>query len=162
MAMNRVPASPLTVTNEEMAKIYEIAEKESARRFQAMTNLDWQRIYDQLNQAIERMPESWQLINRSLDGFMAASKVGLKVMLSGCREDDGKLWMHLSVSRDRIVPNWEQMVAVKNIFLGEDALAVQVFPRKANYINIHKYVLHLWCCLDSDPVPDFSSGTGTI
>lgn len=152
----------LTVSPEERDEMLSRAQAIIEQRFTRMTRQDWVRINTEVNAAIERLPESWQLLDRTPDGITCLHKSGLKVLLSGSKEDDGLLWMHLSASRERLVPNWEQLVTVKELFLGAEAMAVQVFPRRANYINIHRFCLHLWCCLDADPVPDFSSGAGTI
>lgn len=152
----------MTVTPNQINEILVRAEATAVERLRRITVSDWTRIRIALKAAEQRLPESWQLHERTLDGIVCLHKSGLKVILSGSVEDDGKLWLHLSASRDRLVPNWEQMANIKSLFLGDDALAVQVFPRSRDHINIHRFCLHLWCCLDADPVPDFSSGTGTI
>lgn len=155
--------SVLTVNAEELRHLIAKAEVIAKDRLSRMTDDHWRRVRECIKLAESRLPDHWRVAVRSEDGIHCVSdKFKLKAILSGCIEDDGKLWMHFSLSADRSVPNWEQMVKAKNIFLGEDSLAVQVFPRKVNYVNIHKHVLHLWECLDSDPVPDFSSGSGTI
>jgi len=152
----------LTISQSELAALTARVQPIAYARIDAMTKEDKARVDNVCAMALTRLPDSWQLVLRTEDGIQCISRYGLRVIMSGCVEDDGKLWMHLSLSRDRLVPNWEQMVRVKNLFLGESALAVQVFPRSSNYVNIHKFVLHLWCCLDGDPVPDFTSGTGSI
>lgn len=154
--------NPLTVSPEEKDEMLSRAQAIIKARFERMTPQDWTRIHAELEAVIKRLPESWRLLERTLDGITCRHKSGLKVLLSGSKEDDGRLWMHLSASRERLVPNWEQLATVKELFLGAEAMAVQVFPRRVNHINIHRFCLHLWCCLDADPVPDFSSGTGTI
>ena len=69
---------------------------------------------------------------------------------------DGELWAHLSVSnvaRQR-VPSWRELKWCKEYFLG-DRKAVQVLPPRAEYVNINPHVLHLYTCLERDPLPDF-------
>jgi hypothetical protein len=44
---------------------------------------------------------------------------------------------------------------VKRSFIGDERMAVQVFPRASEHVNIAKYCLHLWHCVDGDPTPDF-------
>lgn len=59
---------------------------------------------------------------------------------------DGANWDHVSVSvigKDRC-PTWEEMCFVKNLFWDEDDCIVQFHPPKSEYINNHKYCLHLW------------------
>jgi len=84
-----------------------------------------------------------------------ASAQGLLVICSATRERDEKRWIHVSMSRRRRLPSYDDMCLVKNQFLGANRLAVQVFARAQHHVNINPYVLHLWSCLDGDPVPDF-------
>lgn len=79
----------------------------------------------------------------------------LTVLLSCKRELDGRLWLHLSISHLRRMPTWEELGEVKDVFIGRDRMAVQVFARAAEHCNEHPRCLHLWCCLDADPTPDF-------
>lgn len=56
-------------------------------------------------------------------------------------------WEHVSVSIDRRkneTPTWDEMCFVKNLFWSEDEVVVQYHPAKADYVNIHPGVLHLW------------------
>lgn len=68
----------------------------------------------------------------------------------------GELWAHLSVSAQAPtrLPTWDELGWCKRYFLG-DRKAVQVFPVKAEYVNIHPHVLNLYAPLDRDPLPDF-------
>lgn len=79
----------------------------------------------------------------------------LRVIFTGTTESDGKRWLHLSASFPNRLPNWDELKLVKDMFIGRDKLAVQVLPRAEEYVNCHPYALHLWTCLDGDPVPDF-------
>lgn len=79
---------------------------------------------------------------------------------------DGELWAHLSMSniRAKRVPSWKELRWCKEYFLG-DRKAVQVLPPRAEYVNINPHVLHLYACLERDPLPDFrgvSPSTGQI
>lgn len=69
---------------------------------------------------------------------------------------DGELWAHLSVSnvQKKRVPHWDELRWCKEYFLG-DRKAVQVLPPRAEYVNINPHVLHLYACLERDPLPDF-------
>ena len=93
----------------------------------------------------------------------------MRVILSAAREEDGKRWLHLSVSRrDGRIPTWDEIVKVKDIFAGAEALAVHVVPRRSEHYDAVKAghvpgpleVLHLWVCLDGDPVPNFLRARG--
>lgn len=79
----------------------------------------------------------------------------LLVMWSARKESDGRRWVHVSCSRPSKLPSWEDLREVKDTFIGRDRRALQVLPPAAEYINIHPHCLHLWSCLDGEPVPDF-------
>ena len=86
----------------------------------------------------------------------------LRVMISGGVYGDGRRWLHLSVSHRERVPDWDELKAVKSEFMGDRAHAVQVFPPKDQWVNDHPYCLHLWHCLDGEPLPDFRHIIGPI
>ena len=64
-------------------------------------------------------------------------------------------WRHVSCSMINQIPSWEYLRMVKDIFIGRSEKAIQVLPPESQYVNIHPNVLHLWCPLDKDPLPDF-------
>lgn len=76
---------------------------------------------------------------------------------------DGTWWLHVSVSRARYIPSYDDLADVKRVFMGDDVQAVQIFARRERHINIHPFCLHLWACLDAagDGLPDFGR-EGTI
>ena len=57
---------------------------------------------------------------------------------------DGWGWEHVSVSTEERTPTWEEMCFIKDIFWLEDETVVQYHPPKYDYVNCHKYCLHLW------------------
>jgi hypothetical protein len=63
-------------------------------------------------------------------------------IMSGDGEDTG--WEHVSVSKKRHPPNWEEMCWVKNQFWNDDECVVQYHPPKASYVNNMATCLHLW------------------
>jgi len=78
-------------------------------------------------------------------------------------EVDGKHWLHASVSRrDHHMPPYEDLIELKRLCIGEHRMALQVFPPAEQHVNWAGKrgieVLHLWCCLDGDVVPDFRIG----
>jgi hypothetical protein len=87
-------------------------------------------------------------------------KAELEVMVSAKHyKEDGKRWMQLSVSRrDNHIPSWADMCATKAGFLGPERYAYEVHPPRAKYVNLHQGSLHLWHCLDGEPLPDFTCG----
>lgn len=107
------------------------------------------------------LPATWRTLRETEDGAMY-ERNGLKVIMSGAVEADGRRWLHVSCSRVNRLPDWDDMRTVKDLFVGVDRQAIQVFPTRARYVNINSNVLHLWSCLDGDGLPDFSGGTGSI
>jgi hypothetical protein len=86
---------------------------------------------------------------------------GYVVIISGTVKE-GRRWVHLSFSRGDRVPDWEELKAIKGRFLGDEASAIQVFPPKSQWVNVHPYCLHLWQCVDGDPLPDFREQIGGV
>lgn len=68
---------------------------------------------------------------------------------------DGKIWIHVSMSRRSRIPTYEDMTDVKAIFIGAGRQALQIFPSADKHVNIHPNCLHLWCAVDGDGLPDF-------
>jgi len=71
-------------------------------------------------------------------------------------------WRHVSVSHAGYVPNWKEMCIVKDLFIGKDKKAIQVHPPKKEHYNFCSTVLHLWCNLDRDVLPNFLGPEGAI
>ncbi len=91
-------------------------------------------------------------------------KYPMKYCISGCKEGDdggafnipfnsrhlhviashGGGWEHVSVSLNNRCPTWDEMCFIKDLFFNDEDYVVQYHPAKSNYVNIHKYVLHLW------------------
>jgi len=69
----------------------------------------------------------------------------------------GEPWEHVSVKAIArtgfVVPNWKEMCFVKDLFWAEDECVVQYHPAAADYVNHHKYVLHLWRLTSGFPMP---------
>lgn len=108
------------------------------------------------------LPAGWHVDRDGYDGRSYMNANGLLVFASASVELDGKRWLHVSVSRRSRLPSWEDLRAVKDAFIGRDRTALQVLPPAAKHVNIHAYCLHLWSCLDGDPTPDFTRGSGSI
>jgi hypothetical protein len=73
--------------------------------------------------------------------FMITGPKGaqLKIIAS-----DGEGWEHVSVSCEKRTPNWDEMCFVKNLFWRDDECVIQFHPPKSEYVNCHKFCLHLW------------------
>jgi len=87
---------------------------------------------------------------------------GLAVMVSKAQYGDGRWWLHVSMSRAKRIPTYEDMATVKKLFVGDDREAVQVFPKASKHVNINPYCLHLFSCDDDGVLPDFTHGSGSI
>jgi hypothetical protein len=85
---------------------------------------------------------------------------GLKVAVS-TDDIDGKRWLHVSMSRQTRLPNYDDMKLVKRMFVGDDLAAYQCFPPAAQHVNLHENCLHLWAPLDGDPFPEHVQHNGT-
>jgi hypothetical protein len=57
---------------------------------------------------------------------------------------DGEGWEHVSVSYPNRCPTWNEMCMIKDIFWDEDDCVIQYHPPKEDYIDNHKFCLHLW------------------
>lgn len=53
-------------------------------------------------------------------------------------------WEHVSVSLEKRTPSWKELTWVKDQFFEDDECCVQYFPPKADYVNVHENVLHIW------------------
>jgi hypothetical protein len=107
-------------------------------------------------------PAGWRMIHRGEDGATYQHRSGMTLILSAAVEEDGKRWAHLSIAHPHRLPTWAELVAARDAFFGPEAACVQVLAPKSKHVNIHAYCLHLWRCLDGDPLPDFTRGTGSI
>lgn len=116
----------------------------------------------------EVLPAGWQEYPPAYGWDRAYNRVyvrhgTLRVLASTARYNDGKDWLHVSVSRkNREIPSWSVMSEVKDLFIGPERTALQVHPPRSKHVNIHEGVLHLWHCLAGDVTPDFTAGGQTI
>jgi hypothetical protein len=85
--------------------------------------------------------------------FIPLPRVDCEPPYALCMVSDGEGWEHVSVSvyrnaTDRIslsrCPTWEEMCHVKDLFWEPEEAVIQYHPRRSQYRNLHKYVLHLW------------------
>lgn len=91
------------------------------------------------------------------DGAWDNNKRGLRVLASIAQYGDNRLWLHLSISHRRRMPTYEELTYMKRHWAGEERKCIMVLPPKSEHVNIHPRCLHLYCCLEEDPLPDFSS-----
>lgn len=89
------------------------------------------------------------------------SPTGMQVIISEARYE-GNWWRHVSCSRDKgmTLCSWEELEEIKNLFIGVNEIAYQIFPPEDEYVhgplpNISSGVLHLWHPIGFRPIPDF-------
>ena len=70
------------------------------------------------------------------------------VLRSIAKMRDGSEWIHVSVAHKTMLPDWNDLVRIRDEFIGKDCECYQVFPKVADYINIHSNCLHIWCPVD--------------
>lgn len=103
------------------------------------------------------IPYGWVQVQAPIHGFCFKSVYGLAVIttLEWREEDPSEKWLHVSMSRSDRLPNYEDMMEVKNLFIGADRTAIQIFPPSDKHVNIHPNCLHLFCCVTREILPDF-------
>lgn len=105
------------------------------------------------------IPSNWKAIEipyfRELVAFIRAD--GLKVIITVEWQDSDTetKWLHVSMSFKSKLPSYSDMKIVKNVFIGEDRTAFQIFPSNDQHVNLHENTLHLFSCLTKDIFPDF-------
>lgn len=68
---------------------------------------------------------------------------GLRVICSLDETQHGNL-MHVSVSRAKENPSWDDLKAVRAAFFDSDIDCMMVMPKKEDYVNIHNFCFHIW------------------
>lgn len=110
----------------------------------------------------KNLPLHWTPVSRWGDGYRYLNmRNGLRVVFTGAFIEDGKTWLHLSVSRAKECPSYEDLCEVKKTFVGEKMWAYQVFAPRTEHINIHQFTLHLWVSVDGPALPNFGKH-GTV
>ena len=53
-------------------------------------------------------------------------------------------WEHVCITHENSIPEYEELVKLKEIAWKTSEIAMQVHPPKSEYVNIDQYALHLW------------------
>lgn len=54
-------------------------------------------------------------------------------------------WQHVSFSPySGKLPTWDAMCELKDIFFDDEEEAIQLHPKKSQYVNVKENCLHLW------------------
>ena len=87
--------------------------------------------------------------NDGIKGFMTVDRVDMSFVASW-----GGGWDHVSVAplKKKIVPSWEMMCKVKDIFFKPDEAVIQIHPPEDQYVDNLSNCLHLWRSNDKEMV----------
>lgn len=80
----------------------------------------------------------------------------IRVLASASINTDRKAWLHVSVSRQKRQPTWDDLVRVRDELFESEMLFVKIIPPRSKYVNINPNVLHVFHCFDGSPLPEFS------
>jgi hypothetical protein len=86
-------------------------------------------------------------------------KDGLMAIIDCSEKEDGRKWVHVSISRRKQVPSYDDLVDAKESFIGRDRYAYFVFAPSDKHVNIHANCLHIWGLVyssDGKVLPEFS------
>jgi len=116
------------------------------------------------------LPAGWVRLEAPGPAFICQGLGGLRdvmVLFSVGVENDGRKWIHVSLSRPNRLPSWEDIQAVKDLFIGTERYAYQVLPPKLEHYSLPQgrprsgYVLHLWAPVSGEPpLPNFLKARG--
>lgn len=82
--------------------------------------------------------------------FFVPSRPGLPPLCVIATDQHG--WEHVSVSRPDRCPTWEEMCAIKALFWDDEDSVMQLHPPRSQWVNNHRYCLHLWRPV-AEPIP---------
>lgn len=92
-----------------------------------------------------------------IKGFICIDRIDMSFVASW-----GGGWDHVSVAplKKKIIPSWEMMCKVKDIFFKPDEAVIQIHPPKDEYVNNIPNCLHLWRANDKPMLlpPSFMVG----
>lgn len=76
-------------------------------------------------------------------GLIKLPECGTCVVCFGYNEDG---YEHVSVSPKKkfVLPSWNDMAVLNDIFFREEEESYQIMPKQSEYVNIKQNCLHLW------------------
>lgn len=100
-------------------------------------------------------PSGWSHKNGDEFGWfeMPTTSAGPKIRIQANKDFGGYVWQHVSVSLANRCPAWDEMCKVKDLFWEPEETVVQFHPPHSEYVNNHKYCLHLWCYKGEGEMP---------
>ncbi|TMD08315.1 MAG: hypothetical protein E6J01_04030 [Chloroflexi bacterium] len=132
-----------------------------------ISGAEWQESKRRTDEWVANLGALWgwleQPVHPMLEGQRAFLHRDGRLVVVNIGQHDGRWWLHVSVSRAKYIPSYEDLSDVKREFVGNRMQAVQVFARVERHVNIHPHCLHLWASLEpeGDGLPDFGK-EGTI
>lgn len=68
------------------------------------------------------------------------------VIVSTDNDRSGHAIEHVSVSHrnEKIMPSWDEMCAIKDMFFEKEEECVQIHPKHSEYVNMVSNCLHIW------------------
>lgn len=108
-------------------------------------------------------PAGWRMVVEGDDGGQWLNDRRQQSMIwSVAIELDNHPWLHASTAYPHQMPTYDDLVMLRDWVATEDESAYQVFPPRAEHVNIHPNALHLWIPLGHRPLPDFTRGKGSL
>jgi hypothetical protein len=87
-------------------------------------------------------------------GGVALMRFGMGAIVAAGFERDRRLWVHLSVSRQAMLPTWKDLTLARDEILGPEVKCIIVVAPESEHVNIHPFCMHLWHCVE-DILPGF-------
>ena len=122
------------------------------------------RTFDHLEEFRCRRPVPGSSQLESLPGdtfgvFYLRFKRAYLIAIASAGDPELMPWEHVSVqAKDYVgerIPTWDEMCFTKELFWSDTETVMQLHPPKADYVNIHPHVLHLWrptsCTIPTPP-----------
>lgn len=82
------------------------------------------------------------LSGNTCSAFVKLQDCGTCSVVWGLHENG---WEHVSiVPRKNVMPSWDDMCELKDIFFNDEEEVYQIHPPKSEYVNLHDRCLHLW------------------
>lgn len=94
---------------------------------------------------VDNAPPGWKELPTMPMGRAFRKETSSLTVLSSLDDmEDGVVALHVSVSRAKKLPTWEDLKAVKNVFMGPEVDAFHIIPAISDHVNLHNYTMHLW------------------
>lgn len=132
------------------------------KEVQAARTLPQDEAWAILSPMLDRLRVDWRVVETRDDGLSLIHRYRRRIVVSVARELDGKRWIHASISHPNRIPDYDDLFELKEAVFGPAGKAVMVFPPRDQHVNIHPRCLYLFGCVDGDPLPDFTHGTGSL